>query len=350
MSDAAGGSKRDGRATLTDIFTASRSGDLTTLELRLWLVVRSYESPVCRAATATLAHDMDVSVSAVEKARAKLVGEGWLELEHRGPKAPTLRAVVPQALHESADLEPEALHEDAELGGEAPHSSAEQAREALHESDEQGDEALQRSAEQGASSSPSSALECKQSTVVRKETTPTGKVPASPPPPPPGELDEPEPETNAGDIATSVSRLVGRWVGAQPSRPSDSEIRKQGAVAKRLVETHGPERVEAAAAGIVNLYPHTAGTPWDLFDLERKFSKAAAATGPPMPNGDRELAERVARLHEKDRREDVESELHIARRLVERLEAEGVSGPELDDARERLARAERTAEGLEAAV
>lgn len=160
MPDATGTQKRDGRSTLADIFTAARHGGLTALEFRLWAVVRSYESPVCRASSATLAHDLDVSVSAVEKTRARLVRDGWIELEHRGPKAPVLRAVVPDALHESA----------------------EQAREALHGSAEQGEgKALHESAEQGASSAPSSAPECKQSTESTGTTSPSPPSDASPP-------------------------------------------------------------------------------------------------------------------------------------------------------------------------
>ena len=72
-------------------------------------------------------------------------------------------------------------------------------------------------------------------------------------------------------------RLVGGWIKRQPIRPSPKEIAKQGKIAKRICEANDPEAVIAAALGIEQLFPYSKGEPWDLFDLERKFSKAVAA-------------------------------------------------------------------------
>ncbi len=121
---------QDGRATLAEIFAAARSGDLSAVELRLWLIVRSYDSGSgCYAATDTLAGYLGLSASHVEKRRASMIARGWLEVKHRGPLAPAVRAVVPaQALHSG---EEQALHPNEEQG-EALHSSEEQDPKALH--------------------------------------------------------------------------------------------------------------------------------------------------------------------------------------------------------------------------
>lgn len=71
--------------------------------------------------------------------------------------------------------------------------------------------------------------------------------------------------------------LVAAWIEVQPERPSGSEIGKQGAVAKRLAEKHEPRRLAIALYGMDRVYPFSDGEPWDLFDLERKFSKACNA-------------------------------------------------------------------------
>lgn len=84
---------------------------------------------------------------------------------------------------------------------------------------------------------------------------------------------ESEPEVKASD-------LVAAWVDRQPpgtSGPSGKEKSKQGAAAKRICENHPRERIAAAWVGMDQLFPHSDGEPWDLFDLERKFSKACEA-------------------------------------------------------------------------
>lgn len=78
-----------------------------------------------------------------------------------------------------------------------------------------------------------------------------------------------QPETNltAGD-------LLAAWVSKLGHRPSDHDMKKQGAAAKRLVERHADDELLFAMVGITRLFPHSQGEPWDLFDLERKFPKA----------------------------------------------------------------------------
>ena len=48
--------------------------------------------------------------------------------------------------------------------------------------------------------------------------------------------------------------------------------------------TDAEKRIEAALRGLPKLFQYSSGQPWDVFDLERVFSKAAA-------QGEREAAE-----------------------------------------------------------
>ena len=92
--------KPDGRTTLPEIFAAARAAAaLSDSELRLWLVVRSYENPReargCYAGTETLAAVLKRSESHVKKTRAGLASRGWLNVTRRGPMEAEVRAVVP---------------------------------------------------------------------------------------------------------------------------------------------------------------------------------------------------------------------------------------------------------------
>lgn len=82
-------------------------------------------------------------------------------------------------------------------------------------------------------------------------------------------------DTDPDENGRLTRALTAAWVSLQPERPSESEIRKQGAVAKRLAKDHTPRRLALALYGMDRLFPHCDGEPWDLFDFERKFSKAA---------------------------------------------------------------------------
>lgn len=84
-------------------------------------------------------------------------------------------------------------------------------------------------------------------------------------------------ERDDGKQPGSPDWLVAEWIDEQPSRPSGKEISRQAGVADRICSGQPRDRVVLARLGIGNLYPHSDGEPWDLFDLERKFSKAVAA-------------------------------------------------------------------------
>lgn len=71
--------------------------------------------------------------------------------------------------------------------------------------------------------------------------------------------------------------VLGAWAKRQETPPDEAEKKKQGAAAKRIASSHGGPDIVMAFLGIETLFPHSDGTPWDLFDLEKKFSKAKAA-------------------------------------------------------------------------
>lgn len=107
-------------------------------------------------------------------------------------------------------------------------------------------------------------------------------------PPPEGESADADPDRMGAD------ELVAKWIEALGSRPAG--VGKQGAVAKRLTEAHDRPTVLRAIDGIQQLYPHSDGEPWDLFDLEKKFTKATTA----RRNGRRGGTTRQAELDEED--------------------------------------------------
>ena len=77
----------------------------------------------------------------------------------------------------------------------------------------------------------------------------------------------------------SASQVLEAWASAQPVEVSAAERRKQKPFARRIADGHTREQVMAAFVGIGQLFPHCApkNQPWDLSDLDRKFSKAVAA-------------------------------------------------------------------------
>jgi len=86
----------------------------------------------------------------------------------------------------------------------------------------------------------------------------------------------------------------GTWTGAHvvaafmeycrkkhiPELPPSARA-KQGAAGKRLAKQHRPADIVQAMVGMGTLFPHCPprNEPWDLFDLETKFTKAHAAAG-----------------------------------------------------------------------
>jgi hypothetical protein len=79
----------------------------------------------------------------------------------------------------------------------------------------------------------------------------------------------------------ATQELIGAWIKHYEKRngrrPPGKDIPKQGAVAKRICDGHTAEEVVYAFLGIDHLFPYSKGEPWDLFDLEKKFTKAMAA-------------------------------------------------------------------------
>lgn len=78
------------------------------------------------------------------------------------------------------------------------------------------------------------------------------------------------------EVGAVTQALTAAWVESQPERPPQKQIAKQGAVAKRLAQDTAPRKLAIALYGMDQLYPHCEGEPWDLFDFERKLSKALA--------------------------------------------------------------------------
>lgn len=98
---------RDGRTSLQEIFAAVRDGRISDAELRLWLLVRSFESGEhgCYADTETLAHHLSRSESFVRKARAALVARRWLRVTRRGPMSGEAWSTVPTEVPRQEPLE-----------------------------------------------------------------------------------------------------------------------------------------------------------------------------------------------------------------------------------------------------
>lgn len=95
------------------------------------------------------------------------------------------------------------------------------------------------------------------------------EVPSEVPTPPEGESADADPDQMGAD------ELVATWINALGSRPAG--VSKQAAVAKRLTKAYDRTTIIRAVDGIQQLFPHSDGEPWDLFDLEKKFTKATTA-------------------------------------------------------------------------
>ena len=110
---------------------------------------------------------------------------------------------------------------------------------------------------------------------AREDSPAGGGLPSgSDPPGSVGGLDPPHP----GRRMSAAGVLVA-WENAQPVEVSAAERRKQKPFARRIADGHTREQVMAAFVGIGQLFPHCPpkNQPWDLSDLDRKFSKAVAA-------------------------------------------------------------------------
>jgi hypothetical protein len=82
--------------------------------------------------------------------------------------------------------------------------------------------------------------------------------------------------TLTDDDRLSGADVLRAWLDTQTGGvPKDAKA-KQAGCAKRLAERHTAPELAAAFVGMEQLFPHSRGEPWDLFDLERKFVKALA--------------------------------------------------------------------------
>ena len=81
-------------------------------------------------------------------------------------------------------------------------------------------------------------------------------------------------EVGFHDPSMKANELVGFWIDCQDTKVPEEQIRKQGKAASRICQKYTREQIAQASVGILQLYPHSNGEPWDLFDLERKFAKA----------------------------------------------------------------------------
>ncbi len=71
--------------------------------------------------------------------------------------------------------------------------------------------------------------------------------------------------------------VVVWWIELRAERPPRGIIAKQAKAGARLAEAHTRQDIMRAMVGIDGIFPHSKeskGEPWDLFDLEQRFSKA----------------------------------------------------------------------------
>ena len=110
---------------------------------------------------------------------------------------------------------------------------------------------------------------------TREDFPAGGGLPSgSDPPGSVGGLDPPHPGQRM-----SASQVLEAWASAQPIEVPAADRRKQKPFARRIADGHTREQVMVAFVGIGQLFPHCPpkNQPWDLSDLDRKFSKAVAA-------------------------------------------------------------------------
>lgn len=77
----------------------------------------------------------------------------------------------------------------------------------------------------------------------------------------------------------SGAQVLHAWLSMQPRQLSRGERERFGGVAKRLADQHAPVEIAAGFVGMGQIAPHCApfNEPWDLIQLQQKFSRAAAA-------------------------------------------------------------------------
>lgn len=69
------------------------------------------------------------------------------------------------------------------------------------------------------------------------------------------------------------NELLAAWIDRQAVPPDAKEKSRQAGKAKQLCQQHARTDIAAAFVGMGQLYPYSNGDPWDLFDLDRKFTR-----------------------------------------------------------------------------
>lgn len=85
----------------------------------------------------------------------------------------------------------------------------------------------------------------------------------------------------AGEVGDSLvlrpNELLAEWIDRQAIPPDAQEKKKQAGKAKQICDKHNRRDIALAFKGMAQVYPYSNGEPWDLFDLDRKFTKAKQA-------------------------------------------------------------------------
>ena len=74
----------------------------------------------------------------------------------------------------------------------------------------------------------------------------------------------------------SGSQVLHAWETRIGQRVASSDRRRHASIARKIADGHSAQDIVLAFLGIGQLFPHSNGEPWDLFDLDRKFTKAVA--------------------------------------------------------------------------
>jgi len=80
-----------------------------------------------------------------------------------------------------------------------------------------------------------------------------------------------------GNNILRPDELLAEWIKRQHVPPDQSEKSKQAGKAKQICAKHSKDDISQAFLGMGELFPYSNGEPWDLFDLDKKFSKAKQA-------------------------------------------------------------------------
>jgi len=115
------------------------------------------------------------------------------------------------------------------------------------------------------------------------------------------------PET-ADDAVSGVNgarpnELVGYWISHfELHQLAEQDRRKQGAAAKRICNGRTSQQVQMAWRGMLLTFPYSKGDGFDLFDMERLFSKAVATAMAQDPS--MRVSRLADRLRQTEREED----------------------------------------------